>query len=272
MKLKIVLIISSILIGLHSSAQKKLSKDELQDVASLSRQGQIDKALEKVNALKKTTAKDDPQYLLLIMMSGELNIKALNCEDAIRDAEEIMQLSPDLETDCLSQIALFKKYLGDFEGAIIAYKRILILNPTDHIIYNNIASTYNEAGNFVEAIETLNSNPSSERLHTEYYHYSFAYLNLNKLDSARHYIEKYLAADDEKNFSLAYTTGAKIYFALGYKKKSCEYITKANEIIINFRYFEQLNEKSAKVQNYYFVKKSLNEIKETEELKSKLCE
>jgi len=271
MKLTLTFFITTFFISTLSFGQTKVSQSDLQEVMMLSEQGQTDKANDKINSLRKTVTAKDSLYTYLIMTSAEMNMKAFNCEGAITDNEEIIQLVPSTEIDCQTQIARFKKYLGDFDGAITAYKRILQLDPKDHLTFNNMASAYNSAGKYQDAISVLNSNPNTERLPSEYYLFAIAYFNLNKLDSAKLNIDKYLTTDNSAKDFLAFKVAAQIYSALSDKKKSCEYITKANDIITMTKPEEQISKQSAKVQGYHFIKESLKQIDLTKNLKSQLC-
>ncbi len=271
MKLKQIFFIAAFFISTLSFAQTKVSQDDLKEVVILSNQGQADKALSKINSLRKTVTTKDSLYIVLIMLSTEISTKTFDCESAIRDNEEIIKLVPIAEIGCQTQIAQFKKYLGDFDGAVKAYKRILELDPTNDITINNMSSALISSGKFQEAINILNSNFNAERNSFEYFHYAVAYFNMNKLDSAKLSIDKYLKTDNATADFEAYKIAAKIYSSLGDKNNSCDYITKANEIIDTIKTEEKISKQSKKVQDYYFVRETLKQIDETRKLKTQLC-
>lgn len=272
MKLTINIFIAIFFSSTLSFGQIKVSQTDLQEVMMFSEQGQTEKANDKINSLRKAVTVKDSFYIYLIMTSGEMNMKVNNCEAAIVDLEEIIQLVPSTEIDCQTHIARFKKYLGDFDGALTAYKRILKLDPKEELTFNNMASAYVHAGKYQDAVNVLNSNPNTERLSSEFYHYAIAYFNLNKLDSAKLNIDIYLKTERAEQDYYAYKVAAQIYSALSNNEKSCEYITKANDIIKSTKPNEEISKMSTKVQGYYFIKEQLKQIEETKNLHSQLCQ
>lgn len=251
---------------------QKITEADVQNVMLLSEQGKADLALLTIDSLRKATKIKDKNYSMLIMTSAELNMKAFNCEAAIKDNEELIKLLPDNEIDCQIHIAELKKYIGDFEGALAAYKRILQLNSSDEITYNNMASVYNSADKYQDAIKILNANPNTKNSSLGYYNYAIAYFNLNKLDSAKQAIDKYLLTEDAKSDFAAYKYAAQIYSALSDKKKSCGLITKATNILTTNDTEEQINRQPQKIKEYYFIKNALKEIDETKKLKAQFCD
>jgi tetratricopeptide (TPR) repeat protein len=251
---------------------QKITEADVQKVMLLSEQGKTNLALVTIDSLRKATKVKDENYSMLIMTSAELNMKAFNCEAAIRDNEELIKLLPDNEIDCQTHIAEFKKYIGDFEGALAAYKRILQINSSEEILYNNMASAYNSAGKYQDAIKILKVNPNTKISSLEYYNYAIAYFNLNKLDSAKQAMDKYLSTEDAENDFEAYKYAAQIYSALNDKKKSCELITKATNILTTNGTEEQINKQPQKIKDYYFIKNALKEIDETKKLKAQFCD
>lgn len=250
---------------------QKINKIDLHKLYVMSDKGHTDKAIKKLNNYRKNVSKQDSLYIFIALTSSYLNMAAFNCEEAIKDNEEIIQLDSTKEIDCQMYIALYKKYMGDFDGAINANKRLLQIDSTSMIVYNNLASAYNSAGKFQEAINILSLNPNSERMQTEYYHFAYAYFNLNKIDSAKYWMEIFMTKEPALNDFLAYKLLAQIYFTLGDTLKSCSYINKANSLIKTSKQEKQIHNKSSKVQEYYIFKMLIKEIEDTKRLKLLYC-
>jgi tetratricopeptide (TPR) repeat protein len=197
----------------------------------LSSQGKYEEAINIIKPLKETLDTNDQNYILCLYFLSENSTKIYKPHDAIKYNEEIIKRNPEAEVDALAVIARNKTLLGNFYGSIAAYERILKLDPDYSVAYGNLANAYNYAGEYQKAIEILNAFPDSNNnyiLHTK----AFSYLNLGQNDSAKKYIDAYLLKDEANTDYMAYLDAAEIYNTLGNKKKSCEYITKSNEIII----------------------------------------
>lgn len=271
MKTLLTFLTLTCLFFLPASGQKQVTMNDLEDVMILVSQGQPEKAREKIDELRKTVTVKDSLYTFLVMQSAEMNMQAFACEEVVKDLEEAILLEPRYEIECQSRLAEFKKYMGDFPGAIAAYKRIFQLDPQHEITFNNMASTYNRMGKYHEALGVLNTNPHAERLPTEHYHYAFAYYHLNKLDSAKLHIRTYLLTTNAVDDHSAYALAARIYAGLNDSKTSCEHITQAVSILDRVNPEKELSELSEKIQNYYFVKEARKEMAETRKLRPELC-
>jgi tetratricopeptide (TPR) repeat protein len=205
------------------------------------------------------------------MLSSEINTKLFNCEDVIKDNEDIIKIYPSMETDCQTKIARFKRYLGDHDGSIKAYKRILELQPDDNVTICNMALSYNLMNKYDETIKILSTIKGSEHFPQEYYQYAIAYYHLNKLDSAKDNIDKYLLTDKGMNDQLGYKDAALIYSGLSNKIKGCEYISKANQLLTANRIEAKVNSQPESFKACWIYTNSLKEIEEIKSLKSKLC-
>lgn len=252
--------------------QTAIKETSIQEIMVLTNEGEIDKALHLIDSLRNSNPIRNENYLMLLMASTELNMKTFNVENVIKDNQEIISFDPEYELDCQNKIATYKKYLGDYEGAIISHKRVLELDPKDEISFNNMSSVYNLLGKFDDAIRILNSNPSKEHRSLEFYNYAFAFYNLNKLDSAKQYIDKYLQFDDAKKDFLGYKLASEIYSGLSDRKSSCIFITKANDIIKETNPKNQISLQSQRIQEYAIIKESLKDINETIKLKDLFCQ
>lgn len=257
---------------LHAQDNKEFgNKQEMEQALILARNGKADKALEVLSALRAKTAERDSFHLFAVMLSIEMNNQVDRFADAIKDCEELIRLKPEAEVDLQQIIGRQKQYLGDFDGALVAFRRIIALKPSDKIVYSNLASTYNYEGKYKEAIQALNSNPNKERMPKEFYHYAVAYYQLSAMDSAQSYIDKYLDTDEGSNSHTGYMYGALIYDKQNDKATACNYITAANDILVE----KKVEDRSAKAsedmkatQVYKLAQKEVDKIKE---LKTQLC-
>ena len=250
---------------------QKSNAELLHEANAISDQGDYNSALADLKIIKQSKDKDSGIYISALMLSSEINTKLFNCEDVIKDNEDIIKVYPSMETDCQTKIARFKRYLGDHDGSIKAYKRILQIQPNDNVTICNLALSYNLLGKYDETIKILKIINNSDHFAQEYYQYAIAYYHLNKLDSAKDYIDKYLLTDKGMNDQLGYKDAALIYSALNNKTKGCDYITKANELLISNKIEPKLNTQPESFKACWIYKNSLKEIKEIKSLKSKLC-
>lgn len=254
-----------------SMGQTAINEETLKKIIELYRDGQTDKVISIIDSLRKSNVIKDKNYTILILASADINKKTYNLEGSIRDNEELITLSPESEINRQVQIGILKKYIGDFDGSIKAYERIIKLDPKNNIAYNNMASTYIAAEKYQDALSILNNKNNLDKGNLEFFISAIAYFHLNRLDSAKYNIDKYIELEDVTNDFEAYKYAAQIYFALDENKKSCDLITKANEIIINTKTEEQISKQSQKVQEYFICQKSIKNIKETKKLKGQLC-
>lgn len=250
---------------------QKSNVELLHEANAISDQGDYNSALADLKIIKQSKDKDSSVYVAALMLSSEINTKLFNCEDVMKDNEDIIKVYPLMETDCQTKIARFKRYLGDHDGSIKAYKRIIQLKPDDNVTICNLALSYNLLGKYDETIKILKTIQGAEHFPQEYYQYAIAYYHLNKFDSAKDYIDKYLLTEKGSNDQLGYKDAALIYSRLNNKAKSCELITKANELLISNKIESKLNTQPESFKECWIYKNSLKEIEEIQSLKSKLC-
>ncbi len=246
-------------------------KQQYEQAFILAKNGKPEKALELLSDLKQKTDKQDSIHLFAVMLSVELNNANDHFVAAIKDCEELIKLKPETEVDCQQIIGRQKQYLGDFDGAVAAFKRIIQLKPVDKIVYSNLASTYSYAGKYEEAIRALNANPNKVRMPKEDYYYALAYYKLNKIDSAQLHIDKYLATEEGDNSQTGFMYGALIYDALKDKATACNYITAANDILEEKDVEAKAEKSSPEMKETILFRKSQEETNTIKELKPKLC-
>ena len=271
MKTIISFFIAVLFIPMVSAGQGRVTLANLQEIMTLKQQGKPNKALARIKALRDSVTVRDSLYTYMILTSAELNGRLYNCEEAIRDNEEIIKLVPSSEAYAQAYIGQFKRMMGDFEGAIAAYSKVLKLDKKNTSAYANLANVYNNAGRYGEAIGILNSDMSRLRPIGEYYQYAVAHFNLHKLDSAKLYINEYLMDSASVGDYNANKLAAQICEGLGFKKVSCEFITIAMDIITAAKAEERIEQAPAKQKGYYYFREMLKDINQTKELKSKLC-
>jgi len=262
----IILLLSPLLA--HS---QKVTDTDINTLFQLSGQGKAKEVAEMADSLLKKVTIKDSNYVVLISIAIMENEKLYNIQKTIFLVEEFLQIVPDKEGENLLYLGLLKKKLGDFEGAINAYLKVIQINPKEEIVYNNLANTYNASGNYKEAIQTLQSNPNKENLSLEYYQFAYAYFKLKQLDSAKLYIDRYLTLEESATDFIAHKTAALIYLSIQDTAKACESIKKSLLIIKKNNIETELNNQPEKSKDTYQFKNSLKEIEETKTLAIKIC-
>lgn len=247
------------------------TKQQYEQAFILAKNSKPDKALELLNEIRQKTSEKDSIHLFAVMLSVELNNKNDHFKAAITDCEELIRLKPETEVDCQQIIGRQKQYLGDFEGAEAAFRRIIQLKPSDKIVYSNLASTYSYEGKYNEAIKALNQNPNMARMPKENYYYALSYYKLNKIDSAQVYIDRYLATEEGDNSQTGFMYGALIYDALKDNATACNYITAANDILEEKDVEAKAAKSSPEMKETVLFKMSQQETNTIKQLKPKLC-
>lgn len=149
----------------------------------------------------------------------------------------------DEKEPLLLNLGLFKKYTGDFDGAIKTYEFILKNNENNPNTINNLASVYNEKGAYKNCIQLLDKYAEQFTIPYASFHYAKAFYHLKRYDEALLKIENYLnenplASDDFIAFHLA----ALIYKTKKDNNKACFYNDKA----LNYIHKHDLSEKISK--------------------------
>ena len=91
---------------------------------------------------------------LFFFKSGDRKYSIGDYEGAIKDYSKVLEIDP-LNANAYLQIGNCKDELKDFEGAIIDYEKAIQINPKDTIIYMNIGNTKNNLREYKAAITYL---------------------------------------------------------------------------------------------------------------------
>ena len=251
--------------------QIRISNKNLQIAGERYQKGNIDSAIAYLDSLRQLPLVKDSMYITLLQISTDLNQRTFHFEGVVKDLEELLSLSPKEEIALQNQLGRYKKYVGDYQGAIKVYKRLIELDSNIDITYNNLASTYNAAGLYKETIVLLRADPKRKKLSLENYHLALAYFHVGRIDSAKFFIDKFLKTKEASYDFLAFKCAAQIYFELGLKKKACTYIFEANGILKQAKVEEEIKKQPKRIQEYPLFTSTLKDIKECKKLKQIIC-
>jgi tetratricopeptide (TPR) repeat protein len=256
-----------LVLGFVSAAisQTTVTKPQLDELVKRYQQGEKEATLKEIAAYRAGVSPKDSMYYLVVMTSSEMNMGVYHLKQAVKDQETLVKLKPEKEVEYQNNIVRCKIYLGDLDGIIKASNRIIQLDPKHKYAYTNLAMAYNLFDKPADALKTLKANPGETRP-TGQLQYAIAYYNLNKLDSAQVYIDKYLATPASKENLVAYKYAALIYSKRGDEGSSCKYITTAQQLVATNKEMEIFKDKT-----YWMGTHLKKEATEIEALAGKLC-
>jgi tetratricopeptide (TPR) repeat protein len=248
---------------------------KLYEVITLSEQGQIEKAKEKIKLLKQAHL-NDTTYAMVLTLSMEIEEKDNNYEQALKDNEECLKLSFANEKSIRQNIGRLKKNIGDFAGSERAFKRVIELDPFDGIVYINLAILYNYTYRYSDAIDILKANPSQSKsvfeTNSEYHQFATAFLNIEKYDSAKIFIDKFLMTEDAKKDEVVFYQAALIYFKLDDKASACKFIQHANRLLTENKIDQSIETASENIKKRWFYKRYVEDIKTIKNSSKLFCD
>jgi tetratricopeptide (TPR) repeat protein len=248
---------------------------KLYEAISLSEQGQTEKAKEKIRALKQAHL-NDTTYAMVLTLSMEIEEKDNNYEQALKDNEDFLKLAFGNEKSIQQNIGRLKKNIGDFSGSEKAFKRVIELDPFDGIVYLNLAILYNYTDRYSDAIDILEANPSQSKsvfeTNSEFHQFATAFLNIERYDSAKVFIDKFLMTEDAKKDEVVFYQAALIYFKLKDKVSSCKFIQQANRLISENKIDQSIETASENIKKRWFYKRYVENIKTIKNSSKLLCD
>jgi tetratricopeptide (TPR) repeat protein len=160
-------------------------------------------ALHKIDSIVLTLNDSDEVKSMLVMQQLELNKDLGNLTKVnsilyplIGKYKETgllfgQPLKPSDVANAYNNIGINKKLMGDYSGAIDAYKEGLSLDSSSDVIINNLVSTYMLIGEHQAAIDLAYSiKDSNDRLSLDFV-LSMSYYRLGNFDSANYYMNQY---------------------------------------------------------------------------------
>jgi tetratricopeptide (TPR) repeat protein len=178
-------------------------------------------------------------------IKAEILSRQNNWKLAIPVLQILINLTTDFEEKehILLNLGLFKKYTGDFDGAINTYEFILKNNENNPNAINNLASVYNEKGNYKNCIKLLDKYNEQFTIPYASFHYAKAFYHLKQYNKALLKMEDYLNNNPlASNDFIAFHLAALIYKTQKDNKKACFY----NEKALNYIHKNDLSNKISK--------------------------
>ena len=128
--------------------QKKLPLEKIDSVIELYSNGQIQEALENIEALSK----DFPNSPLLLNISGVCYAGLSLMDDAVKSYEKAVAIKPDY-ADAHYNLGNILRDLGELDGAIKSYTKTIEIMPEYNEAQYNLGATLQQLGQLHEAIE-----------------------------------------------------------------------------------------------------------------------
>jgi tetratricopeptide (TPR) repeat protein len=245
------------------SAQQNIDP-RLFEVVSLSQQGQTEKAKEKIKILKAAHL-NDTTYAMVLTLSMEMEEKDNNYEQAIKDNEECLKLAVTNEKVIQQNMGRLKKNTGDFAGSEKAFKRVIELDSSDDIVYINMAILYNYTYRYREAVDILKAKPNQSKsefiTNSENRQFAMAFFYLEKYDTAKIFIDKFIVTDNGKKDEVAFYEAAVIYSNLNDSANACKFIQQANGLIVDNKIDVSIETASENIKKRWFYKRYVEDIK-----------
>ena len=164
--------------------QQELPLKKIDSVIELYSNGQIQEALETIEALSK----DFPNNPLLLNISGVCYAGLSLMDDAVKSYEKAVAIKPDY-ADAHFNLGNILRDLGELDGAIKSFVKTIEIMPEHDEAQYNLGVTLQELGQLDEAIEqyekALSINPENADL---ILNLGFIYQGLGQIDEA---IEQY---------------------------------------------------------------------------------
>ena len=164
--------------------QQELPLEKIDSVIELYSNGQIQEALETIEALSK----DFPNNPLLLNISGVCYAGLSLMDDAVKSYEKAVAIKPDY-ADAHFNLGNILRDLGELDGAIKSFVKTIEIMPEYDEAQFNLGVTLQQLGQLDEAIEqyekALSINPENADL---ILNLGFIYQSLGQIDEA---IEQY---------------------------------------------------------------------------------
>src|SRR5690349_20646249 len=151
--------LAALLLGLLIAAASPAQDDELQDANQLLKQGQVDRAMERVDAYLKTRPKDARGRFLKGLILTEQNKTA----DAIRVFTELTQEFPELP-EPYNNLAVLYASQGQYDKARTALEMAIRTHPSYATAHENLRDTYAKMASqaYAQALQLDKGNPTAQ--------------------------------------------------------------------------------------------------------------
>ena len=173
--------------------QQELPLEKIDSVIELYSNGQIQEALETIEALSK----DFPNNPLLLNISGVCYAGLSLMDDAVKSYEKAVAIKPDY-ADAHFNLGNILRDLGELDGAIKSFVKTIEIMPEYDEAQYNLGVTLQELGQLDEAIEqyekALSINPENADL---ILNLGFIYQSLGQIDEAIEQYNKALTIDPD---------------------------------------------------------------------------
>ena len=201
--------------------QQELPLEKIDSVIELYSNGQIQEALETIEALSK----DFPNNPLLLNISGVCYAGLSLMDDAVKSYEKAVAIKPDY-ADAHFNLGNILRDLGELDGAIKSFVKTIEIMPEYDEAQYNLGVTLQELGQLNEAIEqyekALSINPENADL---ILNLGFIYQGLGQIDEAIEQYDNALTIDPDNAKVL--NNLAVIFRDLGQVDEAIKYFEKA---------------------------------------------
>jgi tetratricopeptide (TPR) repeat protein len=177
---------------------------------------------------------------------------------------------PSNYSDLYNMLGIFQKYSGAVNKAIKSFDKAAEMDPTNELVWLNLASAYEHQGNLSAAFNTLNNYVSDDTLFTFYFIRAAYHLQQNSLDKAEQELAKCLEDAQGQEGPKVLLLAAKFHLANNEKDSACNYLNLAEDA-----YFKLNNNIAAYSTNdewAYWTNYLMAEQNELQELKQQYCE
>src|SRR6476661_1315442 len=135
--LRLAAIVAAVLIAFFTAAPASAQTDELQEASQLLKQGQLDRALDRVDVYLKTKPKDARGRFLKGLILAEQNKPA----DAIKVFTELTQEFPELP-EPYNNLAVLYASQGQYDKARAALEMAIRTHPSYATAHENLGDIY----------------------------------------------------------------------------------------------------------------------------------
>lgn len=247
---------------------------ELSNAFAFASEQKYEEALAEIQKIKSAHPTVDSAYAFATMLQFEIYGQNYYYSELMKEYEKketeivLKNFFSEAKESIHANVATVRKNLGDFDGALKMYAGLISNSEDKTTLYNNIANTYLEAGQYTQAIEYASKVPDS--LGNKYFILAASYFGLDNIKSANQALNKYISSTQASNDYEAYLLAAKIYVNLNDNEKAKEYIIKAKELTTSDGGVSSfIAAVPQRAKNYYIIKKHSRQVEEINTLAAK---
>ncbi|GEM_PF-3986890 len=190
---------------------------------------------EKYMELKEYAQAEEEFYVALryddtnpdiYMQLGRVAFKRRNYKDAVEYWQKANEHSGGANVKAIFNIGIGYMSMGEYDRALEAYAKLLVLNPNDADAYNNMGLAYSNKGEYQKAIENFEKALSIKGEDPDiYYNLANTYYNMEDYISAANYFSKALELAEDDVYIL--NNLADTFMRLGEYEKALELVSRA---------------------------------------------